>query len=199
MSPQAPRDDIHGYWPRYLSDGGRLFFNSLDALVPQDVNGQWDVYEYEPGGVGSCQLAQVCVSLISSGTSPDASFFRDASGSADDVFFTTSDPLVAQDGDQGSDLYDARVDGGLKSQNAVPSPGCGGEACRPPAPGQPAEQVPGSSGFAGPGNPQPSSPVAHKKTAKKKKKQKPHKKHPGKKKGKHKLGKRANHKRGGAK
>ena len=36
------------YQSRYLSDSGRLFFNSSDALVPQDVNGTEDVYEYEP-------------------------------------------------------------------------------------------------------------------------------------------------------
>ncbi len=36
------------YEPRYLSDSGRLFFNSPDALVAQDTNGKEDVYEYEP-------------------------------------------------------------------------------------------------------------------------------------------------------
>ena len=33
------------YQPRYLSNEGRLFFNSDDGLVPQDINGTWDVYE----------------------------------------------------------------------------------------------------------------------------------------------------------
>ena len=41
------------YQQRYLSDDGRLFFNSFDSLVPQDTNGKADVYEYEPAGVGS--------------------------------------------------------------------------------------------------------------------------------------------------
>ncbi|MGH2880063.1 MAG: hypothetical protein ACRDK4_10720, partial [Solirubrobacteraceae bacterium] len=40
------------YQSRYLADTGRVFFNSRDALVPRDVNGTWDVYEYEPPGVG---------------------------------------------------------------------------------------------------------------------------------------------------
>ncbi len=39
------------YQSRYLSDEGRLFFNSYGALVPKDGNGNWDVYEYEPKGV----------------------------------------------------------------------------------------------------------------------------------------------------
>lgn len=153
-------EQIPGYVPRYLSDSGRLFFNSLDALVPQDVNGQWDVYEFEPGGVGSCRQAQGCVSLVSSGASPDPSLFRDASVTGEDVFFTTAERLVAQDGDQSLDLYDARVGGGLGSQNEAPVAGCGGEACKAPAVGQPGEQAPGSSAFSGPGNPMPSPTVA---------------------------------------
>jgi hypothetical protein len=37
---------------RYLSDdGGRVFFNCSDALVPQDINGAEDVYEWEADGV----------------------------------------------------------------------------------------------------------------------------------------------------
>ena len=35
-------------------DGGRVFFNSSDALVPQDMNGTEDVYEWQREGVGSC-------------------------------------------------------------------------------------------------------------------------------------------------
>ena len=42
------------YQSRYLDNQGRLFFDSSDALVPKDVNGQEDVYEYEPKGVGDC-------------------------------------------------------------------------------------------------------------------------------------------------
>jgi hypothetical protein len=34
-------------------DGGRVFFNSDDGLVPKDVNGQEDVYEWEREGIGS--------------------------------------------------------------------------------------------------------------------------------------------------
>ncbi len=155
----AGGDNMPSYMPRYLSDSGRVFFNSLDALVPWDINGQWDVYEYEPGGVGSCGQAQGCVGLISAGTSPDASIFRDASVTGDDVFFTTSDPLVAQDGDQSLDLYDAKADGGLAPQNALPTAGCGGEACKPPVSGQPVEQAPGSSGISGQGNLAPPVPI----------------------------------------
>ncbi len=38
------------YQSRYLSNSGRLFFNSSDALVAQDINNNEDVYQYEPAG-----------------------------------------------------------------------------------------------------------------------------------------------------
>jgi hypothetical protein len=190
-------NQIAGYMPRYLSDSGRLFFNSRDALVPQDVNGQWDVYEYEPARAGSCGQGQGCISLISSGASPSASLFIDASVTGDDVFFRTSDQLVAQDGDQSTDLYDAKVGGGLTAQNETAPVACGGEACRPPAAGQPADQITGSSGLTGAGNLAPSAPLSsHGKPVKKKHPVKK-KRHP--KKRRRARGRRATHNRGGAK
>jgi hypothetical protein len=49
-----------GYKPRYLSDSGRLFFDGLDALVPQDVNATGDVYEFEPQGYTNEEGRQQC-------------------------------------------------------------------------------------------------------------------------------------------
>ena len=34
-----------------LTDAGRMFFETYEALVPSDTNGQIDVYEYEGGRV----------------------------------------------------------------------------------------------------------------------------------------------------
>jgi hypothetical protein len=123
------------YQPRYLSDDGRLFFDAVDGLVPRDVNGQGDVYEYEPEGVGpqgqacapaadsgslvfkparvfeaggqSGEEAAGCVSLISSGASARESVFLDASESGGDVFFLTTSHLVPQDVEGGLAVYDA--------------------------------------------------------------------------------------------
>jgi DNA-binding beta-propeller fold protein YncE len=103
------------YQSRYLSDSGRLYFNSSDALAPQDTNDTEDVYEYEPPGVGDCTTASTtfgersggCVSLISSGTSSGESGFVDASANGSDVFFLTSAKLVPQGVDTGVHLYDA--------------------------------------------------------------------------------------------
>jgi len=107
--------DASPYLPRALSDSGRVFFNSNDALVAQDANGQEDVYEFEPGGTGGCMASSVtfspktggCVSLISSGTSPEESGFMDASKSGGDVFFLTTRRLTSQDYDTAFDVYDA--------------------------------------------------------------------------------------------
>jgi hypothetical protein len=109
-------------YPRAVLDDGRVFFNSPDALVPQDTNGKTDVYEYGNGRVN----------LISSGRSASGSFFADATGSGNDVFFFTRERLVGQDVDDNTDIYDARVGGGLAGQNPGPSnlPPCSGDDCR---------------------------------------------------------------------
>jgi hypothetical protein len=97
------------YQPRYLSDSGRLFFDSPDDLVPAAENHKEDVYEYEPEGVGSCRFSSGCIGLISSGSSSEESAFLDASETGNDVFFMTAAQLVPADDDQAFDIYDAHV------------------------------------------------------------------------------------------
>jgi len=108
-------------------DGSRVFFQTSEKLVPGDVNGTNDVYEYE----GGRQY------LISSGTGSDGSVFAGMGSdpSVTDVLFVTSDSLVPQDGNgpvfdglYGSGkVYDARVGGGFPPP---PAGGCGGVECR---------------------------------------------------------------------
>jgi DNA-binding beta-propeller fold protein YncE len=145
------------YQSRYLNDQGRLFFNATDALVPQDTNKVNDVYEYEPLAVGGCTSASKtfsptsggCVSLISSGTSPEESAFLDATESGDDVFFLTASKLVPKDEDKALDVYDAAVGGG--EPQIVKPVECAGDACQQPAV-PPNDATPGSLTFNGPGN-----------------------------------------------
>ncbi len=159
------------YESRYLSDAGRLFFNSADALVPSDTNGTTDVYEYEPPGVGDCSNASLtfsalsggCVDLISSGTAKEESAFLDASENGDDVFFLTPAQLSPQDSDSVLDVYDARVGGGFPVP--PPPPACEGDACQSPV-AAPNDPTPGSLTYRGPGNPGPLLTV--RKTVKKK-------------------------------
>jgi len=145
--------------PRSVSDAGRVFFNAFDSLVPADSNGEWDVYQYEPSGVGDCtasstaasivRTADGCVALISSGTADEEAAFLDASASGDDAFFLTSAKLSVLDLDEELDAYDARV-GGITA-TLEPVRECLGEACQPTAV-PPNDPTPGSSVFGGPGN-----------------------------------------------
>jgi DNA-binding beta-propeller fold protein YncE len=128
---------------RYLSAGGRLFFETAEGLLPSDTNGQDDVYEYEAG-----QLH-----LISTGTSSKESELLDASESGGDVFFMTRQALLAQDTDaEGLSIYDARVDGGFPALSSPPA--CvTADACRAPSALQPSIfGAPASSTFSGAGN-----------------------------------------------
>ncbi len=113
---------------------GAVFFESPTALTPQALDDEIDalgepvpnVYEYRAGNI----------SLLSDGR--DTSTVDGGPGvrllgadsSGENAFFTTVDPLVAQDTDTQQDIYDARVDGGFPAPQ--PASSCVGEACRGP-------------------------------------------------------------------
>ncbi len=171
------------YQPRYLGDGGRLFFDSDDGLVPRDVNGSWDVYEYEPVGVGGCVpgvssggvvfkgerevVSGVvegagCVGLMSSGESPQESALLDVSGSGGDVFFMTTAKLAPEDFDDSYDIYDAHECTGVSPCVPVsagsPAACVTAEACRAaPAPQPSIFGAPASASLTGAGNVTPAA------------------------------------------
>lgn len=146
-------DHVHAlYQSRYLSDSGRLFFESPADLVAAATNHKEDVYEYEPLGVpaGShaCSSAGAsydsaaagCLGLISSGVSTRESAFLDAaeaggegphgealSEGAGDVYFITAQRLVPQLADSGFAVYDAHECIGSSPCLEPPAPGA--EAC----------------------------------------------------------------------
>jgi hypothetical protein len=152
------------YQPRLLFDSGRLFFNSSDALVPQDVNGQEDVYEFEQQGMGGCTASSVtfdpksggCVGLVSSGASSEESGFMDASESGGDVFFLTTSRLTSRDFDTSLDVYDAHECSASVPCVAQPvsTPPCSsGDSCKTAPALQPSVfGAPPSATFAGAGN-----------------------------------------------
>lgn len=175
--------------PRYLSNGGRLFFDSTDGLVPSDRNGVTDAYEYEPptnsetiadGANDTCAAGAAtysastegCVDLISSGTSPEESVFLEASENGNDVFFLTAEKLAASDTDSAYDVYDAHVCGSgweCPSVPAVSPPCAGAESCRSAPAAQPSIYGdPSSATFVGAGNIAPAAPVVTKKVVTKK-------------------------------
>jgi hypothetical protein len=167
----APAPARNAFLTRNLSeDGNRVFFQTEEALLPQDKNEQTDVYEWEREGAGgsdSCSRSSAsfdessggCLYLISTGESDDQSYFGDASANGDNVFFFTRQSLVGQDRDENNDLYDARVDGGIAAQNQPSATGCGGEGCLGSAAAAPIFAAPSSATFVGPVAP-PLQPAA---------------------------------------
>jgi hypothetical protein len=149
--------------PRYLTDQGRLFFDSSDRLSPRDSNGRVeDVYEMEPGDVGSCVRVAGCVLLISAGTGSVDSNFLAMDERGENVFFTSRDRLVKADTDELIDVYDARVGGGFPNEGKADLAECRGEACQTTTSNQPAAPVSGTSGFQGTGNVKPENKPVNK-------------------------------------
>lgn len=160
----------NGYLTNNLSDEGtRVFFQSK-GLLPEDeaetTSAVTNVYEWEREGAGSCAQGSGngfggCLSLISSGQSPEQSLFGDASVDGSNVFFFTRQSLVSQDQDENVDVYDAKENGGLSSQNVQPLPPCAGEACRGPAGSTPMFGSPSTVMPSGTGNlaPPPARPT----------------------------------------
>jgi hypothetical protein len=161
------------YLPRNLSEsGGRLFFQSPDALVPHDSDDQLNVYEWEQPaspseiakGENSCSSSAPtfsasdggCVFPISDVAGDFESRFMDATPSGNNVFIATKDQLVPEaDADSRANVYDVRVGGGFPVTTSPPS--CNnGDSCKPPVSPQPSIFAPsGSATFSGLGNPAP--------------------------------------------
>jgi hypothetical protein len=143
--------NVLNYWSKMTvsADGSYVVFTSSDALTPQATNygdnAYHNVYEYHDGevalvsdGVDPLQAEHGGVDLI--GISP----------SGKDVFFKTSDKLVAQDTNEIQDIYDARMGGGFPAPPQ--SVDCTADACQGSLSAAPTLLSPGSEFQAG-GNP----------------------------------------------
>jgi hypothetical protein len=149
FAPPSAHTQIDHHFSRAMLDNGELIFTTPDSLSAADTNGSDDVYSFDGGSP----------TLISAGKGSADSIFVDAGTDGRNIFFRTADRLVGADTDDLVDVYDARVGGGIASQNPAPPRGqCSGEDCRGGAVSTPAPPVNGSEAFSGPGN--PSAPVA---------------------------------------
>ncbi len=149
------------------ADGSKVFFDTPDPLVSQDIDGKDDVYEWEHG----------TVFLISSGTSESPSLVLDSSSDGSDVFFATVDGLAPGDTEGGYDVYDARIPhpGDNPPPAAVP---CQGDVCQGPPSVPSLLGAPSSETFNGLGNiAQAEGPKPAVKATKVKKKPKPKARH----------------------
>lgn len=131
-----------GIRTRFLSSNGRyVFFSTSDALVPADVNGVEDVYEYD--------VPTKTVSLLSTGTGDSGMALAGSDGEGNNVFIGGAQSLLAEDTDTLVDLYDVRVDGGFP-QPPVQTGGCVGDECQGTPSAVPSFST--ASGFTGLGN-----------------------------------------------
>lgn len=111
--------------PSSVSDDGVVVvFQSEAALTLHAILGHNNVYEYREGRVSLISDGQD--RSVKDGGFPSVSLVG-VDGSGRDIFFTTADQLVPQDGDTQEDVYDARIDGGFLP---VAPPACESEACQ---------------------------------------------------------------------
>jgi hypothetical protein len=126
-------------------DGGRVFFDTLEPLVPSDTNGRQDVYEWERDGEGSCETEQGCIYLLSGGSSSDVSALVGVSASGNDAFVATRAQLTPLDHNEFFDLYDARVEGTAPSTGST----CGQAGCEREGSSPPSFAVPPTATLSG--------------------------------------------------
>jgi hypothetical protein len=159
-------------------DGSRVFFQSSAGLTPGAFDnvelpgfpGHFarNIYEYHDGHISLITGGQDLTVINAGGKESSVKLFGTTSD-GNDVFFTTASPLVPEDEDASTDLYDARVDGGFPVTSSSP---CSGEACQGAPASTPTAPSPTTSTFSGPSNPKP----VHKKHKKKHHKKAHHKK-----------------------
>jgi hypothetical protein len=125
-----------------------VFFDATVPLVPNDLNGVSDVYEWERDGAGGCEIEKGCIFLLSGGASTAGSYFVDAGVNGDDVFIATRAQLSSVDRNENMDLYDVRVKGATPPS----PPACSGSGCQGVPPAPPIFATPSSVTFNGVGN-----------------------------------------------
>jgi hypothetical protein len=102
----------------YVSDTGKVIFESREALAPGTDNGVEKVYEWSNGSARK----------LSSGSAEGPEHPYAVSAGGTDVFFTSFQRLVPADHDNALDFYDARIGGGFRE--GTPPLACAEAGCR---------------------------------------------------------------------
>ncbi len=134
---QSSEAGVAHHRPLAILDDGSYFFDTPAPLLVADINGARDLYRYDHGKA----------TLLSAGTQPQDAQFLAVTPDGRDVFFSTTAPLVGQDKDSVQDVYDARVEGGLASQNPAPVVACLRDDCKATPNGSPELPFGGSEGL----------------------------------------------------
>jgi hypothetical protein len=118
-------------------DGSRVVFTTAQALSPSAINDAANAYEWH-----ETARDEGAVSLISPGAGEPISQVV-ISPAGNDVFFRSSQSLLAQDTDSAPDIYDARIGPGFPVAPAARQE-CSGDACQGPLTNPAALLIPGS-------------------------------------------------------
>ncbi|HEX5712530.1 MAG TPA: hypothetical protein VFX85_04365 [Solirubrobacterales bacterium] len=133
-----------------VAEGGNaVVFQTVDALVPDDVNGDSDVYEWRNGRIG---LVTDGVTQYPAGTGTLSLYGIGEDGM--NVVFRAGVNLTGYERDGVGQVYVARAGGGFPPPPETPAP-CGEESCQGPLQAPPPLSAPGSASIAGAGNATP--------------------------------------------
>ena len=113
-----------------VAANGVVEFESETALTPLAVPGAENVYEYHAGDVYLISPGTEATSPINQEAHLPLSRALGMDESGQDLFFSTTESLLPQDGDSQTSWYDARVDGGFPAP--VERPTCTGGTCQGP-------------------------------------------------------------------
>jgi hypothetical protein len=102
------------------TDGARVFYETYDALVPEDTDAWTDLYEFSDG------FAKLLSQGPAGGNGRFAPMYKRASEDGSRVFFETAEQLVAQDTDTKTDVYE-RAGADTRLVSTGPNGGNGAE------------------------------------------------------------------------
>jgi hypothetical protein len=141
-----------------VSANGVVEFESEVALTPLAVRGKENVYEFEAGDVYLVSPGTEATSPVNREGSRPLSRALGVDESGQNLFFSTTESLLVQDGDSQTSWYDARVDGGFPAPPERPT--CSPGSCQGPLSAAPLLPVAGGTATAvAGGNLVPQSPV----------------------------------------
>lgn len=139
--------------PRIVSDDGSVIvFKTRDALVPQDVNNDEDLYEWHNGVVGLITDGVTNYTQFN-GQARSGSFVVGVSADAKNIVFESASlltPDVIDTAQPYYQVYDARVGGGFPQP--TPPAQCEGEQCHGTLMSPPSLAGVGSATYSGSGN-----------------------------------------------
>lgn len=147
--------DLGGGPYEMSGDGSTIAFETAEKLVPRDVNGSADIYEWRDSVV---RLLTNGVTTYQTGVAVPEVMAIDETGH--NVFIALDSPgLTGFEQDGLLNLYDARVGGGFIPP--APQERCNEESCQGQLQPAPSIDRSASGSYVGPGNPPRQRPCAH--------------------------------------